>query len=552
MKREKKILIFLLALACLIIVIWVGIYFVQYRNGQLQIEEERYHNLMYMDLLSRAIRNNIYSTEKIEDLFYRKLEEAIKIVTSHKNASNEKLKDYADIMQLDEISIVDENNNIISSNYNRKKYEYQLELLKLRNGESIILSLPSVFEPEAKVMMYVLKLSNRYFLSSVKQSIIREFVQDISLNALIDFATETYRTGAGGSGKDIHIKYIVIQDSIGILAATDNIKTISKLDNDRFLSEVIKNRKSASRFIEFEAEEINETILPFELDDYDFGVIRMGTHMVRLRKAALRRKVVLISFSLIFVLFLLLEYLVYRYFKKYKTSIQHLNQAVRFQEIASLGGEVAHEIKNPLNALNMILQRLRSEFRVTDDKHKFNNLLEISSNELKRLNNIIEKFLNYSKLEVLNREEVYISDLIGSVVELYKEMTKAEGILISTFCSPDLKFKLDPQKLKQVLINLIKNSLEALTQKKTDREIVIVALLERKRLIIKLRDNGKGIDQEQIDKVWDLYYTTKKDGSGIGLSFSRKIVEAHGGNIELNSDQKGTEVIIVLPEMENE
>ncbi len=552
MKKDKNFLIFLLLLALLIILVWIGIYYVQYRNGLSQLEEERYHNMLYLNLLEQAIINNIFSTEKIEDLFYEKLSETVEIISELDNISNEDLNKYLNILQLDEISIVDTENKIVNSSYRRDEYEYQLELLELQEGESVILSLPAVSDPRVNVKMYVSRKKDLYFLCSVAESRIRQFVKDISLNALIDFATKTYQESSTGSAGDIHIKYIVIQDTLGILAATDNVQTISRIENDELLQEVIKSQQIKSRFITFAGQEINETILPFQLDNYDFGVIRMGTHLARIQKAATRRKIVIIMFSFILAVFLFLEYLVYRYFRKYKASMRNLNLAERFKEIAALGGEVAHEIKNPLNALNMILQRLRSEFHVTEDEDDFNNMLAISSKELKRLNSIIEKFLNYSRLEDLQLEEIRILDLITSVAGLFKEAAFARGIKISVFCSPGLYFKLDQDRIKQVLINLVKNSLEAISKEDQQGEIELIVLSEKKRLVIRVKDNGAGINREQIDRVWDLYYTTKKDGSGIGLSFSRKIVEAHNGFMKISSGEEGTEVMLNLPQPDKE
>jgi len=286
-------------------------------------------------------------------------------------------------------------------------------------------------------------------------------------------------------------------------------------------------------------------VLPFQVDDYDFGIIRLGTHLARIEAAANQRNSVIIMFSIVFIIFLLLEYIFYIYFMKYKKSVQNLNAALRFKEMATLGGEVAHEIKNPLNSVNMILQRIRNEFEVTDNESEYNRMLDISRGELERLNKITETFLNYTKLIELDKKPVNVSRLLYSVKDLFAENLKQNEIKLIISCDFDLIFKLDAEKIKQVLINLVKNSLEAFENIPQEKKIQISAVKNKNQLEIRVEDNGSGIALENIKQIWDIYFTTRDNGSGIGLSLSRKIVEAHNGTIELFSGEEGNTKVII-------
>ncbi|KQC03557.1 MAG: hypothetical protein APR54_09315 [Candidatus Cloacimonas sp. SDB] len=545
MKEENKIKALLLILALMIIIIWLGIFIVQHNNEKLQLREEKFHNLIYLDLLKQSVINNIFSTEKIEDLFYDKLSAAVELT---KTADKKNLTNLTRILELEELAIINSENEIVASSQSKGKYQYDLSLLELKNGDNIILELPAPNTENSLALFYILKAGDNYYLSSVSTEVIKSYIRSISLNSLIDFARATQLENSPRDLSDIHIKYIAIQDTLGILAATESVSSISRIKNDDFLMGVVKKGKSDSRIIEFENSKIIETVLPFQVDDYDFGIIRLGTHLTRIKAAANRRNSVIIMFSIVFIIFLLLEYIFYIYFIKYKKSVQNLNFAMRFKEIAALGGEVAHEIKNPLNSVNMILQRIRNEFKVTENEAEYNRMLDISRGELARLNKITETFLNYTKLIELDKKPTNISRLLYSVQNLFAENMKQNDIELALSCDFNLIFNLDNEKIKQVLINLVKNSLEALENTHQEKKIQISAAKIKDQLEISVEDNGPGIAQENIDQIWDIYFTTRENGTGIGLSLSRKIVEAHNGTIELMSREEiDTKVVIRIP-----
>jgi len=337
-----------------------------------------------------------------------------------------------------------------------------------------------------------------------------------------------------------------IQDTLGIIAATSNITSLRRLQDDEFLKRIFHSRQTASRFTVFEERKILETVTTFRLEGYDFGVIRLGVSLQRFERAQTRRKVVLLLFSFIFLFSLFLEYLFYRNYKKLLRSREELNNSRRMVDIARLGGEVAHEIKNPLNSIYMILQRLQLEFEVKEKSEEFDRLLKVSYAEMERLNKIVEQFLSLSHQLYIQRQPVAVNRIISAVVDLFSSNTT--GVHIKFAAQQKMIFPLDEKLLKQVLINLIKNAQEAFDPAEDGKEIVITSGRQKHNLVISIKDNGCGIPAEDLPKIWDIYFTTKESGSGIGLAVCKKIIEGHGGHISvLSADKKGTEFRIELP-----
>jgi len=255
---------------------------------------------------------------------------------------------------------------------------------------------------------------------------------------------------------------------------------------------------------------------------------------------------VLLLFSFIFLFSLFLEHLFYRNYKKLLRSREELNSSRRMVDIARLGGEVAHEIKNPLNSIYMILQRMQLEFEVKEKSEEFARLLKVSYAEMERLNKIVEQFLSLSHQMYIQRQPVDVNRIISAVINLFSSNTA--GVHIKFAAQQKIIFPLDEKLLKQVLINLIKNAQEAFDPAVDGKEIVITSSRQKHNLVISIKDNGCGIPAEDLSRIWDLYFTTKESGSGIGLAVCKKIIEGHGGHISvLSSDKKGTRFRIELP-----
>jgi signal transduction histidine kinase len=213
--------------------------------------------------------------------------------------------------------------------------------------------------------------------------------------------------------------------------------------------------------------------------------------------------------------------------------------------IGQLASGIAHEIRNPLNAINIIIQRFQMEFEVKDDNDEFQKMLITLRSEISRINQIIEQFLNFARPPKLQIERTNLSELIEETIYLMQVQAQQSNITLEKNVEPNLFAEIDRSKIKQVLINLIKNAIEAITN---GGKITIESKLQRNNAIIKITDTGNGMSDEIKNKIFTLYFTTKKAGTGLGLSIVHQIITEHNGEIECDSKEGfGTTFELKLP-----
>lgn len=547
MINEKRLKTILILLAAIIICGWLALLYIQSRNSSQQLTEEKLHNQLYLDMLKKAIINNIFASEAIENTLMSRLELAAEILQNQPWITTRQLQQLCREHDFEELSLIDPTGSVINSNLYQGIYPHDLSLLELQMGEISLIAVPADSGEVFGSRILIRKKPAYYFVGALSDSVILEHTRDISLSGMIDFVEGSLLENSDQLPAAEQVLYVVIQDTLGIIAATSNITSLRRLQDDEFLNRIFHSRQTDSRFTVFEERKILETVTPFRLEGYDFGVIRLGVSLQRFERAQTSKKVVLLLFSFIFLFSLFLEHLFYRNYKKLLRSREELNSSRRMVDIARLGGEVAHEIKNPLNSIYMILQRMQLEFEVKEKSEEFNVLLKVSYAEMERLNKIVEQLLSLSHQLYIQRHPVDVNRIISAVVDLFSSNTT--GVQIKFAAQQKMIFPLDEKLLKQVLTNLIKNAQEAFDPAVDGKEIVITSSRQKHNLVISIKDNACGIPAEDLARIWDLYFTTKESGSGIGLAVCKKIIEGHGGHIlVLSSDKKGTEFRIELPE----
>ncbi|MBQ9019271.1 MAG: HAMP domain-containing histidine kinase [Bacilli bacterium] len=194
-----------------------------------------------------------------------------------------------------------------------------------------------------------------------------------------------------------------------------------------------------------------------------------------------------------------------------------------------------HEIKNPLTVCNGYLDIILQ----SKDKDR-ETYLEIVKNEIRRTINIIN---NYNNLFNLNKTNFYLEDLMNEVSIIFNKIYNCKIIIVS---QNQLKYYGDYNKLKQVFINLIKNSYEA----KTNTKLIIVIKIKEynDNYKISIIDNGIGMNKDTLNNIYKEYYTTKTNGNGLGIPYIMNIIKLHKGNLNYYSKEKlGTKVVITLP-----
>lgn len=230
---------------------------------------------------------------------------------------------------------------------------------------------------------------------------------------------------------------------------------------------------------------------------------------------------------------------------RYKELEHQSRQTERMSLLGKMSSMVAHEIRNPLNTVHMIIQRLGMEFTVKEKSDDYHHFIALVMQEVSRINQIVTKFLEYGRLPSPIKEWVNIRDVLAGINELIQIWMQEKPFQWEMNTRSQFIW-LDRNQILQVLINLLKNSYQALPE--TGGKIELQVKIIQAELEMTIRDNGSGISRLSLDKVFEMYFTTKEDGSGFGLPISKRIIEDHGGRIELESQEyQGTIVRILLP-----
>jgi two-component system sensor histidine kinase HydH len=231
------------------------------------------------------------------------------------------------------------------------------------------------------------------------------------------------------------------------------------------------------------------------------------------------------------------------------TQLKKMEEQVKQREKMTAMGElasgVAHEIRNPLNAISMIAQRYKKEFAPKKNSEDYNSLTNVLLKETKRVNKIIQQFLEFARPPRLNLTEVSSKDFLKELKTLFGTACSSKGIKFEVMSSNDTILRLDPELLKQAIINILQNSLEVTGK---GGAIKLEFYFDKKRFLFIITDTGAGISEENKNRIFNLYFTTKPRGTGLGLSIVQQIVSQHKGTIKVESEPgKGTKFTIEIP-----
>lgn len=215
-----------------------------------------------------------------------------------------------------------------------------------------------------------------------------------------------------------------------------------------------------------------------------------------------------------------------------------LRRAESLAALTTLSAGVAHEIKNPLASIDIHIQLLKKQIDKLNGEsaENLNNLVEVVKEEIDRLNSIVQDFLFAVRPMNLSMSRENINDLVKELVEFLKfEFTRA-NIEVTLELGEELPpVAVDPKYLKQALLNIMKNAIEAIHESGEIR--VKTEETSDGNVMVHIMDNGEGIPEGSISKIFEPYYTTRKSGTGLGLVIVYKIIQELGGNIHVNSKQ---------------
>jgi PAS domain S-box-containing protein len=217
--------------------------------------------------------------------------------------------------------------------------------------------------------------------------------------------------------------------------------------------------------------------------------------------------------------------------------------------MGTLALNLAHEIRNPLNAavLQLHLMGRHIDKLAVDEEARqtLHRKADIVGDEIGRLSRLLTDFLELARPRAVARETVAFGRLVADVLDLEQGSAQGRGVTIEREVDPECVLRGDPEKLKQVVLNLVVNAIEAMRE---GGVLGVRAATEGDQVVLVVSDTGIGIEPTALPQVFDPFFTTKEAGTGLGLSIVRKIVDQHAGEVRLESERGvGTRVTVTLP-----
>ncbi|MDP3385705.1 MAG: transporter substrate-binding domain-containing protein [Eubacteriales bacterium] len=220
------------------------------------------------------------------------------------------------------------------------------------------------------------------------------------------------------------------------------------------------------------------------------------------------------------------------------------------QALVQIISGIAHEIRNPLTSIKTYIELLP---RKKDNLEFQRQIATVVPHEVERVNKLIEQLIDYAKPREKIIELANLTEVIDYCITLFKPILQKNGIVLNKKTDRDFYIMVDMNQLKQVIINLFLNAIDAINERKSaiqdDRiyRIDIEVIRNIDRICISVDDNGIGMTEDELKNVFELFYTTKVGGSGIGLPLSRQLVEDNDGTIHISSDKnKGSKILITF------
>jgi len=525
---------FLLALVILILILSAFFEYNSRKKSVLTLMSHMSRNLA--NSIEAATVNAILNYDTIEEETARRMMTTLQMIrhldteTGVKEPQLKKLAEEYDLYKVKIIKSVTDRFPFLN-NYPEEYYGFQ-------------------FIPEVPMEVFVVALRNPnggYYLAMIEAAELTEIRQKTGIAPLINSLVA-----------DSSIQYIAIQDTMGILAATHNVATLSAISQDDFLQNAWTTRTFQYRKKYFKRQAVYESVAPFVVAGTDYGLIRIGINyqpLAELNQTAIRNALVRMGISGLILLFIFAYSLMVQKLSvineekdRITAEVYRLQEDIRRKEKLTAMGElaagVAHEIRNPLNAISMAVQRLGKRLPI-DTNSKEKRLVQSIRSEINRVGKIIHQFLDFARPPQLNRNRTDLNQLVTEILDVYRAQLASADITPEWRPGNIPPLQLDREKIKQVIINLLENSINAIPE---SGEIFISTAKEKESVILKIKDTGVGIAEENLPKIFNLYFTTRPEGNGLGLAEVAQIIANHNGTIDVISNINDyTKFIIQLP-----
>ncbi len=397
--------------------------------------------------------------------------------------------------------------------------------------------------------------------------------------------------------REPRLRYIAIYDPQGAILVHSDPQRFIYTPHDSLAPLILQSGKALNRaYQDADYGWVIESAFPLQIASKNWGVLRMGFEAGSVRKEIQGLFYSLLMFAAIITVFaLILLYilsgyltaslrklttaidrfeidkplnfeqppyedeisLLYQHFTRMQNRLQEsqskvmeiqrqIYQAEKLASIGRLASGVAHEINNPLNGIKSCLYAIN---RDPDDHRQTAEYLKLIDEGLQHIETIVTKLLRFARRPAKSREAVNLNEALKKVLQLLEFRFSQKQIRLNL--KPDNNLppvQADSQLMQEVFMNLLLNSYDAVSEK--GQISVMSGIEENGRVFVSIADNGPGIDPEDQKKIFDPFFTTKEpgEGTGLGLSVSLSIVQAHGGTIEVQSQPgRGCEFKVILP-----
>jgi signal transduction histidine kinase len=336
-------------------------------------------------------------------------------------------------------------------------------------------------------------------------------------------------------------KTITFQGEDSTVWADTDPRKIGKKEESDFVGQLLRKGEMKPRAQRQKSSGIFEIVKVVVLDKNSRGVLRVGLSTDRVNQIihADRRNILLFSLLLLVFGGVGITF-IYRMENRHLARMQEMeakiHQSEKLSSLANLAAGVAHEIRNPLNAIGMAIQRLQREFapEQAEQQSEYNRFTDVLRSEVGRVNKIIEQFLFFARPARLELQAVPVKDVLKDLLLLCREGAEQQRVTLEEEIEANLPpLMLDRQRIHEALWNLVNNGLQAMPG--GGRLRLTAERHEGKEVLIQIADTGEGIPQENLGKIFDYYFSTKEKGMGLGLPLAHKIIQEHGGMIEVKS-----------------
>ncbi|MBO6480923.1 MAG: HAMP domain-containing protein [Pelagibacteraceae bacterium] len=429
---------------------------------------------------------------------------------SNPNRFNQIVRTQKELRKVDEIYLIDSSGNILAANTNNPEDEFttpsEEEFSRALEGKAV--SIDRSTEKKTAVMIKINNFIDTYlFVSKNIEPKLIQYLDDTEQAVNFYYTVENRRTG-------IKITFAIIY--IIVVAMLLFLTIVFAITFAERLTKPIVNLISASKSIS--SGQLDSKVPDIESDEEIKTLNENFNNMI----------------------------------ERLKKQQDKLLDAERYSAWEIVARKLAHEIKNPLTPIQLSIDRLRGKYseRLKDEKKDFVNYLETINRQIKDIEGLVNEFSDFARMPLPILKKTNVLEIVNRSIEFYKMSNKDLKIELKNSSKEKHFINGDNEQLYRVFLNLIKNSIEAIQEKKQkvtnlQGKINIEIIKNNEYIVIKMLDNGTGFND--IKNITKPYFTTKRDGTGLGLPIVTKIINEHKGDIYFTKNSKGAEIDISLP-----